>query len=127
MRLTLLLVLLYVFHTRFATDGNQIESITGEENSEDASVATENQDTHMRVCVEDNDIKGTLSYVCTTRGDQLKMESERSQRYNLGVIQRIDGSDEEKEGIREVISLMKEYFYTEVLAKPAYRDIRHKW
>ena len=77
-----------------------------------------------RVCLSEDKRR---PYTCSTRGEQIDMELQRGHRYNLGVAQRIDGSETEKEGIREVIALMKEYFFNEVLAKPAYKDIRNKW
>lgn len=61
-----------------------------------------------RVCISEDKRK---PYTCTTRGDQIEMEFQRGHRYNLGVAQRIDGSETEKEGIREVISSMKGYFF----------------
>lgn len=92
-------------------------------------------DPHERVCVQHAASMsddgggggGASAFTCQTRAQQIEDELQRGQPYNLGVPQRIDGSEVEKAGIREVISLMKDYFYTEVLAKEAYRDVRHKW
>ena len=77
-----------------------------------------------RVCLYDDNQR---SYYCATRKHQLQKEKDSGKKYSLGVAQRIDGSDKEKEAIREVIGLMNDYFLNEVLIKPAYKDIRHKW
>ena len=74
-------------------------------------------------------------YTCTTRGlhyQQLlqnfyKHNNNEAGYFDLGVTQRIDGTDQEKEGIVEVLSLMRHYFLNEVLVKPVYEGIRHNW
>ena len=82
-----------------------------------------------RICLDDDDDDDNNigSYTCTTRGEQLKLEEERERPYNLGVAQRMDGSDTEKSLIRDVISMMQQYFMDEVLSKPVYKDVRHNW
>lgn len=81
-----------------------------------------------RICLAaDDDETGEDSYTCTTRGAQMQLEREREPPYELGVPQRIEGSDTEKGSIQEVISMMQNYFVDEVLAKPAYKDVRRNW
>jgi len=46
---------------------------------------------------------------------------------DLGVEQQISGSKVETASVEEVISKMKEYFLTEVYAKPEYSAVRGKW
>lgn len=85
----------------------------------------------FRVCMDDD--RG--GYVCTedpvgTRrfSDTVKIQrGYPSERMHMGISQRVDGTEAEQEAIKDVIRLMNEYFYGEVLAKPAYRDIRYKW
>ena len=46
---------------------------------------------------------------------------------NVGVTQRIDGSDAEKQAIRDVLKHMDHYFFNEVLALPEYEYARSRW
>jgi hypothetical protein len=46
---------------------------------------------------------------------------------DVGVTQRIDGSDSEKQSIREVLKIMDYYFFNEVLAMPEYEYVRPRW
>lgn len=46
---------------------------------------------------------------------------------NMGVTQRIDGSESEKKAVREVLQQMDEYFLNEILAKPEYESVRSDW
>jgi hypothetical protein len=46
---------------------------------------------------------------------------------NVGLAQRIDGSEEERQEIRDVLKHMDEYFLNEALAMPEYDNIRHLW
>jgi hypothetical protein len=46
---------------------------------------------------------------------------------NLGVPQRIDGTETERSGIRDILELMDNYYYGEVLSNPEYRDVRMYW
>jgi hypothetical protein len=46
---------------------------------------------------------------------------------DVGVTQRIDGSDSEKQAIREVLKRMDYYFFNEVLAMPEYEYVRPRW
>lgn len=46
---------------------------------------------------------------------------------DLGVPQRIDGTAAERAGIKKVLKQMDDYIYREVLAHPAYRDVRPLW
>jgi hypothetical protein len=47
--------------------------------------------------------------------------------FNLGVPQTIDGTDDEQTAIREIIRLMNNYWYAEVLSNTAYESIRTIW
>jgi hypothetical protein len=85
----------------------------------------------FRVCMDDD--RG--GYVCTDDpvATRRLADTEKIQRgyppdrMHMGIPQRVDGTEAEQEAIKDVIRLMNEYFYGEVLAKPAYRDIRFKW
>jgi hypothetical protein len=44
-----------------------------------------------------------------------------------GVPQRIDGSEEEKKGVIEVLKLMNAYWYEEVLSNIEYNEARVSW
>lgn len=46
---------------------------------------------------------------------------------NVGVTQRIDGSDAEKQAVRDVLKHMDNYFFHEVLALPEYDYARSRW
>ena len=46
---------------------------------------------------------------------------------NVGVTQRIDGSDAEKQAVRDVLKHMDNYFFHEVLALPEYEFSRSRW
>jgi hypothetical protein len=46
---------------------------------------------------------------------------------DLGVSQRIDGTDSEQAGIREVIAKMNVYWIEEVLSKRQYESVRTDW
>jgi hypothetical protein len=50
-----------------------------------------------------------------------------SNRYNLGLDQRIDGTESEKQAIRDVLVRMDEYYIHEVLAHPEYASVRNRW
>lgn len=76
-------------------------------------------DSANRLCVANEDNE----YKCATLLDQM----EAGQKLDIGVAQRIDGSDKERIAIQNVLDQMKEYFLNEVLAKPAYKDVRNKW
>ncbi|KAL7580092.1 hypothetical protein ACA910_012855 [Epithemia clementina (nom. ined.)] len=45
--------------------------------------------------------------------------------YNMGVVQRVDGTEAEQEAIEDVIFKMVDYFYSEVMSKSAYEGVRH--
>ena len=44
-----------------------------------------------------------------------------------GAPQRIEGSEDEKRNIREVLNRMDDYFLNEVLAMPEYEHVRSRW
>jgi len=46
---------------------------------------------------------------------------------NLGVDQRIDGTESEKNAIKDVIRLMNAYWYEEVLSNHDYEGVRTGW
>jgi hypothetical protein len=46
---------------------------------------------------------------------------------DVGITQRVDGSESEKKEIREVLQRMDEYFFSEVLAMPEYENVRPYW
>ena len=43
---------------------------------------------------------------------------------DVGVTQRVDGSESEKKAIKDVLKRMDNYFFDEVLAMPEYEDVR---
>lgn len=47
--------------------------------------------------------------------------------YNMGIEQRIDGTEIEKKEIRNVIDSMNRYWFEEVLSKPTYERVRKTW
>ena len=71
-------------------------------------------------------------YQCTddplglTRAVDKKTGAQTS-RYNLGLAQRVDGTEAEKKAIMEVLVKMDEYFVHEVLAHPEYVGVKHRW
>jgi hypothetical protein len=46
---------------------------------------------------------------------------------DMGVRQRIDGSETEVEAIKEVLRLMQLYWYDEVLSRDQYKEVRTNW
>jgi hypothetical protein len=50
-----------------------------------------------------------------------------SNKYNLGLDQRIDGTESEKQSIIDVLVRMDEYYIHEVLAHPEYASVRNRW
>lgn len=50
----------------------------------------------------------------------------QTSRYNLGLAQRIDGTESEKKAIMDVLVKMDDYFINEVLAHPEYAPVRHR-
>lgn len=58
-----------------------------------------------------------LSQAINERGEQ-------TSRYNLGLAQRIDGTEAEKKAIVEVLGRMDDYYIQEVLANPEYASVR---
>jgi hypothetical protein len=74
------------------------------------------------LCVDN----GGDSFVCKDR-NQFIREKADSLAVDLGVAQRIDGTEEEKRQIREVIERTSEYFLNEVLVMPEYEHVRTSW
>ena len=54
-------------------------------------------------------------------------KGEQTSRYNLGLAQRIDGTEAEKKAIVEVLNRMDDYVINEVLAHPEYASVRPRW
>ncbi|KAG7336749.1 ShK domain-like protein [Nitzschia inconspicua] len=73
------------------------------------------------VCVD----IGEPEMVCTDQVLETRQQVD-GKSVNVGVTQRIDGSETEKAAIREVLQRMDEYFVTEVLALPEYAYARHR-
>eukprot|EP00980_Cylindrotheca_fusiformis_P022284 scaffold9176_cov129-Cylindrotheca_fusiformis.AAC.8 len=63
------------------------------------------------------------SFSSTTLPERFRYQVDGSA-IDVGVTQRIDGSDSEKEAIREVLKSMDHYFFNEVLAMPEYDYVR---
>lgn len=51
----------------------------------------------------------------------------QTSKYNLGLAQRVDGTEAEKKAIMEVLTRMDDYFINEVLAHPEYANVRNRW
>ena len=71
------------------------------------------------VCVD----VGGGEFTCTddVLGTRYKVDGKT---IDVGVTQRIDGSDSEKQAIKDVLKKMDEYFFKEVLANPEYEFVR---
>jgi hypothetical protein len=85
-----------------------------------------NPDEHDDVwlCLQDDEDR---HFTCATREGQFYVEQKKGITYNLGHSQRIDGTAPEKKAINDVILMMRDYFHNEVLAKIAFKEVRHKW
>ena len=77
---------------------------------------------------------GQNRYLCTDDVAKARAhkwaEGDKSLKYedlDLGVEQQMDGTQEERDAVLEVMEKMKVYFETEVLVKPEYDDVIHKW
>eukprot|EP00934_Nitzschia_sp_Nitz4_P003216 Nitzschia sp. Nitz4//scaffold150_size53981//5559//7428//NITZ4_006669-RA/size53981-processed-gene-0.79-mRNA-1//-1//CDS//3329537047//3206//frame0 len=66
---------------------------------------------------------GNEEYYCTPDPITLRQHLD-GRLLDVGVTQRIDGTDEEKRAIRGVLKQMDDYFYEEVLAMPEYKYVR---
>jgi len=67
-------------------------------------------------------------YLCTddaSKANQYRDFNAR-QNFDVGVEQRVDGSDEEKAAVGEVMRLMNGYLDNEVLVKPEYAPVLEK-
>ncbi len=75
-----------------------------------------------RRCVDN----GEDEFICT---QDVVLLRERIDGYaiDMGVTQRVDGTEEEKRQIREVLTRTTDYFVEEVLAMPEYEYIRDLW
>ena len=85
-----------------------------------------------RTCVAVPGPNTVDEYQCTddplllTRAIDPKTGTQTS-RYNLGLAQRVDGTDAEKKAIMDVLVRMDDYFINEVLAHPEYASVRNRW
>lgn len=75
------------------------------------------------VCIE---TAPNEDFICTRQVLEIREMYDR-QSINVGVTQRVDGAEEEKEAIRDVLHQMDMYFFTEVLALPEYSYARSRW
>lgn len=69
---------------------------------------------------------GNEKFACTHDIMNLRKEID-GQSIDVGVTQRIDGSETEKKAIRGVLKQMDNYFFEEVLAMPEYEHVRPMW
>jgi len=65
-------------------------------------------------------------FLCSDNQLEIRRAHDGYGAVDIGVQQRVDGSDQEKESIREIIRMMNEYFGNEVLVMPMYKDVRQK-
>jgi hypothetical protein len=88
------------------------------------------------LCLTKMTAKGLSTDVCVDVGEEemrcTREVLETRTRYddisiNVGVTQRIDGSDSEKQAVREALKHMDNYFFHEVLALPEYDYARSRW
>jgi hypothetical protein len=75
------------------------------------------------ICVEVGENK---DMVCTAEVLETR-EKYDGTLINVGVTQRVDGSETEKQAIRQVLKNMDNYFFNEVLALPEYEYARSRW
>jgi ShK domain-like len=73
------------------------------------------------VCVD----IGEEEMTCTDQVLEIRQQAD-GESINVGLTQRIDGSETEKAAIREVLRRMDEYFLREVLALPEYAYARSR-
>ena len=71
-------------------------------------------------------------HLCTDDASKARARKWKSQpidfdSLNLGKKQEIEGTPEEMQAVKKVLSNMKEYFETEVLAKPEYDSVLGRW
>jgi hypothetical protein len=69
---------------------------------------------------------GNDEFLCT-QDPLLVRERLDARSLDVGEHQRIEGSEEEKRNIREVLRQMDAYFNDEVLAMPEYEHVRFRW
>ena len=74
------------------------------------------------VCIDVGDSEMT----CTREVLETRAKHDETS-INVGVTQRIDGSDSEKQAVRDVLKHMDNYFFHEVLALPEYSYARSRW
>ena len=69
---------------------------------------------------------GNTEFTCTddVMGTRKRVDGKM---IDVGITQRVDGSESEKKAIREVLRRMDEYFFNEVLSMPEYENVRPQW
>ena len=75
------------------------------------------------VCIETSPNE---DFLCTRQVLETRLMYD-GEMINVGVTQRVDGVEEEKQAIRDVLHQMDMYFFTEVLALPEYSFARSRW
>jgi hypothetical protein len=75
------------------------------------------------VCIETSPNE---DFVCTRKVLETRKLYD-GEMINVGVTQRVDGAEEEKQAIRDVLHRMDMYFFQEVLAFPEYSFARSRW
>jgi hypothetical protein len=81
------------------------------------------------VAASDHDLcvdVGNTEFTCTNEVMDTRKRVD-GKMIDVGVTQRVDGSESEKKAIREVLSRMDEYFFNEVLSMPEYENVRPHW
>jgi len=76
------------------------------------------------VCIIGN--KSLPEMTCTREVLEMRTQYDEVS-INVGVTQRIDGSELEKQAVRDVLKHMDRYFFHEVLALPEYEYARSRW
>lgn len=82
---------------------------------------TKKKNNKPNVCID----VGKEDLVCTQRVLETRSQYDKAP-VNVGVTQRIDGSEAEKRAVREVLQQMDRYFFHEVLALPEYDYARSR-
>jgi len=79
----------------------------------------------QRYCVD----VSSFGYVCSDNPTEVRRNRHPDLVLNpdLGVPQRVDGTEAEKEGVREILAMMDAYYYGEVLSNPEYNQVRRFW
>lgn len=78
-----------------------------------------------RFCVDTS----PSSYTCSGDPMSIRKQFDPSTYHemDIGLPQRVDGTELERKGIRQVLDAMDAYYYGEVLSNPEYREVRQYW